>query len=359
MSIDDRGRRAAGGIHRAVDTPPDEDPLERFDRFRARKRRNQRIGVGVLVLLIVVPTTLVAIRAFRPSQVSVAPPGLPAGTILFGHWHPNVAMFDWYTVLPDGSGARDLHVRSSCARWWPDGSKIWITNDAARSAGHPLRPATIDPDGSGLRPLDATHDPNLNLGCGDVSPDGRRMVLEGFNEQDHSVDGIFTVRASDGGGLVRLTRGHDGYPSYSPDGSKVVFMRTSTRSGVVPDAAGALFVMHADGSGLRRITPWGYAFLQQSWSPDGSWIAFQKPFGELYLVHPDGSGLHRVPVSLPTGTGVVQPSWSPDGSRIVFSLQQGGEAGISTVRPDGSDLRRVTGTPGVLDSGPSWGRAPA
>ena len=127
----------------------------------------------------------------------------------------------------------------------------------------------------------------------------------------------------------------------------------------MPDAAGALFVMHADGSGIRRITPWGYAFLQQAWSPDGSWIVFQKPFGELYLVHPDGSGLHRVPVSLPAGTGAVEPSWSPDGSRIVFSLQQGGEADIYVVRPDGTGLQRVTGTPGVLDSGPSWGRTPA
>ena len=102
--------------------------------------------------------------------------------------------------------------------WFPDRDRILVTNDADFTSTSPLRPAVIEPDGSDLRPLDAVDDPDLNLGCGSVSPDGTRIVLEGFNDEDTRRNGIYTVRASDGGGLVRLTSGYDGPPSYSPDG---------------------------------------------------------------------------------------------------------------------------------------------
>ena len=210
----------------------------------------------------------------------------------------------------------------------------------------------IAPDGSGLRPLDATQDPGLQLGCGNLSPNGSRMVLEGFSEADQSRDGIYSVRASDGGDLVRLTHGADGYPRYAPDGSKVVFLRT--KAGVLPDGAGALFVMDADGSDARRITPWGSAFLGQAWSPDGEWIVFQRPFGELDLVRPDGSELHRVPMTLPPGAGAREPSWSPDGAWIVFTTLQDGGSSLSAVRPDGSGLQPLADTPGLEEGQAHW-----
>jgi TolB protein len=127
-----------------------------------------------------------------------------------------------------------------------------------------------------------------------------------------------------------------------------------TKSGVNPDGAGALFVVNADGADLRRITPWGFAFLDQAWSPDGSWIVFQRPYGRLFLVHPDGTGLHEVPVELPKGSGAREPSWSPDGAWIVFALDRGGSSNVYAVRPDGTGLTRITDTHGTQDSGPDW-----
>jgi hypothetical protein len=355
VTLEDLGRRAAGGIHRATDPEfaPGGDPYERFDRSRTRKHRNQRIGVVAIVVVIAVPAIVFAMKALRPARVPVGMPALPAGRIVFGEWHPALQRADWFTSEPDGSDVRDLHIRATCAAWWPDGSSIWITNDAAQGPGHPLRPAIVRPDGSDLRPLDATTDPDLNLGCGDVSSDGRRLVMEGFNDAKQTVNGIYSVRASDGGDLVRLTHGHDGYPQYSPDDSQVVFLRTKT--GIVPDGAGALFVVNDDGTGLHRITPWGDAFLEQSWSPDGNWILFQKPYGQPYLVHPDGTDMHPLPVSLPAGAGARQLAWSPDGSWIVFSLARGGEAGIAIVRPDGTGLRVIVDEAHTLESDPNWG----
>jgi TolB protein len=189
-----------------------------------------------------------------------------------------------------------------------------------------------------------------------VSPDGTRLVLEGFNDAHPAGNGVYTVRASDGGDLKRLTKSPpgaaDGYPRYSPDGRRIVFLRNSP--GVDPSGAGALFVVNSDGTGLRRITPWGYAFLSQSWSPDGKWIAFERPYGELYLVHPNGTGLHRIPLDLPAGAGAENPAWSPDGSWLVFSLVRNGAANIYIVRPNGLGMRHVTLFAGVSAQTPDW-----
>ncbi len=82
---------------------------------------------------------------------------------------------------------------------------------------------------------------------------------------------------------------------------------------------GPIYVINADGSGLRRVTEAG---LDPTWSPDGSRIAFvdwRAPAG-IYVVNADGTGLYR----LFDGQLIRQPDWSPDGAWIAFSWQRGG-----------------------------------
>jgi hypothetical protein len=352
VNVDERARRAAGGIHRAVDereAGSTLDPLDRFEVWTDRRRRRERIAAGVVGVGLAILAIVVVVRVLSPNRTTPATV-FPHGRLIVGEWHEHAELGHWYTINSDGTGRTNLGVVAACAHWFPDGSRILITDEAA---GWPLRPAVVQPDGSGLVPLDGTHDPELSLGCGDVSPDGTRLALEGFNDsQVGRIDGIYTVRASDGGDPRRLTRGIDGVPRYSPDGTQIVFFRA--KFGLHPDSSGALFVVGADGAGLRRITPWGAAFLGQNWSPDGRWIVFQRPFGRLCLVRPDGTGLHTVPVSLPPGSGAVGPSWSSDGAWIVFALQQGDASTIYAVRPDGTGLRRVTSATRTLQSSPDW-----
>ncbi|MGZ8637044.1 MAG: TolB family protein, partial [Actinomycetota bacterium] len=270
MNLDERGRRAAGGIRRAVGEPDaawdvDADPFERFERTRRARRRGQRVASGVVAIAVAAAATFFVVTTLTPSDDGTPAAGaLPPGTILYGEWDQRTSLAHWYTIATDGSQRMDLGIDASCDSWFPDGTRILVTIDAEFTPTSPLRPAVIEPDGSSLRLLDAVDDPDLNLGCGDVSPDGTRIVLEGFGNEDNERNGIYSVRASDGGGLVRLTTGFDGPPSYSPDGSQVVFMRT--RPGIQPDGAGALFVVNAGGGRPVRITPWGTSFLDNAWS---------------------------------------------------------------------------------------------
>ena len=359
MTLDSRGRRAGMDFRRAIgdlETSVEERPsIERFERFGRRKLRNRRIGAALLATAVTVTAVVFLGRVFAPlGRGTPTAPNVPGGLILFADWEAEAQLADWYTMLPDGTQIRDLGLSSTCAVWFPDASRILITDDAAAQGGGPLRPAIVDPDGSDRRALDATRNPELNLGCGDVSPDGTRIALEGFGQAGHpALDGIYSIRASDGGGLTQLLQGPVSPPRYSPDGTRLSFF--DTKEGVSPTGSGALFVMQADGTDLRRVTPWGFAFDDHAWSPDGTWIVFQSPYGRLYLVHPDGSTLHRIPLDLASGTGALNPSWSPDGAWIVFSLQRAERAEISMVRPDGSGLRRVTSAAGARGQHPDWG----
>ena len=359
MTIDPRGQRAGRAIRRAIDDVTAGDPgrgsFERFERHRRSRRRNERIGAAIVAGVVAVAAVVFVTRSFTTDEHGLPATPTTTGRILFGSWDPRVQRADWRTVLADGSGARDLGISTTCAVWYPDGAHILITNDAAARQGRrPLRPAVVDPDGSHLRPLDATRDPDLNLGCGDVSPDGSRIALEGFGQGDHpELNGIYSIRASDGGDLTTLVRGHVAPPRYSPDGRLLSFFET--KAGVSPPGSGALFVTRSDGSARpHRITPWGAAFDDHAWSPDGAWIIFQRPYGQLYLVRPDGSDLHRVPVDLPKSTGASNASWSPDGAWIVFSLQRQEESSIYIVRPDGTRMHEVIATPGQQLQHADW-----
>jgi hypothetical protein len=362
MTLDDRARHAAREFRRAadtMDTPGDGPrPFDRFDRFRRRRQRTQRLGVIAVAAAVSIIASFVVIRAFSiTEQEQPAQPSSVNGRIVFGRSAPNVDEVRLFSVLPDASDEVALPVSfTDCAEWSPDGTRLHIT--ASEYPGSRLRPALVKADGTGFTLLDATTDANLNLGCGDWTPDASRLVLEGFPQAgDPSLNGIYSVRASDGGDLEVLSGnpygGYDAVPQVSLADGSIVFLRTDPARELANDV-GALFVMRADGSGLRRITPWGLAASSGGWSPDGRWIAFTAPSRELYLVRPDGTGLAPVTVDLPAGTP-MQPRWSPDGAQLVFGLRTNNRGDIYTVAVDGSDLTQITDTPTIDERWPDWG----
>jgi Tol biopolymer transport system component len=295
-------------------------------------------------------------------QVQAKSPG-PNGQIAFSRTIPGGSDEDTvsYTMNPDGSHIRRLLPGfSSFPRWSPDGRLVSV-GAPCKNGQENCALTLVDPDTGSVRQF-TWPDPTLETDCGGAwSPDGRRLTCEGFGVTDPSRNGIYTIRASDGRGLRRITSnpGGDDIPGdFSPDGTQIVFLRTDPARPASADQA--LFVCNVDGSSLHRITPWsGNDPTERAghWSPDGTTILFGSQFN-IYLVRADGTGLVQVPIRVTGSSIAFSLGWSPDGTRIIFGLAGATvPEGIYTVRPDGTDLQAITSSP-TFDTDPDWGSHP-
>jgi TolB protein len=151
----------------------------------------------------------------------------------------------------------------------------------------------------------------------------------------------------------RLTNINNSYPAISPDGSTIVFQ--SDRSG-----RGELFTMKPDGTDVKQITnlsnniensSW-MPSASPSWSPDGKQIAFvgnvEPDNPDIFIMNADGSGLRRL-TAFPGDDS--HPHWAANG-RIVFNSAQTTPDlkaewsrqwhEVFSINPDGTDLRQHT-----------------
>jgi Tol biopolymer transport system component len=144
----------------------------------------------------------------------------------------------------------------------------------------------------------------------------------------------------------RLTEheGQDLSPVWSPDGSQIAF--ASNR-----DGDWDIYVMSANGGGLRQLTDSPGIESKPSWSPDGTKIAFDSGEGfnrAIYIMDSDGSN-PRLVIQAKGGW----PAWSPDDNRIAFFGRMDGNPEIYIVDVDGNNLTRMTQN-NIDDWEPSW-----
>jgi TolB protein len=175
-----------------------------------------------------------------------------------------------------------------------------------------------------------------------------------------------TVINEDGSGQTKLTSEgfNDRYPSWSPDGSQIVFHsnRYAGRFNILR--------MNADGTGLVPLTDFAlpYSSTDPSWSPDGSKIAFVSDRGgarrsEIWVMNADGTNPIRLTTNVQFGSDIsgplysldLQPSWSPDASKIVFKSNRDGMANgeIYSMNANGSNVVRLTNN-AAEDGDPAW-----
>jgi hypothetical protein len=159
------------------------------------------------------------------------------------------------------------------------------------------------------------------------------------------------VMNSDGSSQTRLGDSQTGFlspPSWSPDGSRIAFV--SDRDGNQD-----IWVMNSDATNPVNLTHEKAKDYSPAWSPTGDWIAFASvrdtPYWEIYLMRPDGSEVTRL--TWWQDASDWSPSWSPDGHRLAFASKRDGNWEIYAMDRDGSNLVRLTDNP-ADDTNPAW-----
>lgn len=132
-------------------------------------------------------------------------------------------------------------------------------------------------------------------------------------------------------------------------GTRIAF--DSRRSGRL-----SLYIMDADGTGLRMLTNTPGAARGPAWSPDGSRIAYygsteENGFYDIFVVDADGTNARNLTNS--PGIDDKYPTWSPDGSQIAFHSNADGDYEIVAMTADGIGLRAITDND-FDDLGPDW-----
>lgn len=183
-----------------------------------------------------------------------------------------------------------------------------------------------------------------NDGWARWSPNGRQIVFHSNR------DGNFEIYVMDADGQMptRLTNypGVDQYPDWSPDGRFIVFRRDTD-----------IYVMELSSGEVSRLTAAPPLNQMPVWSPNGNQIAFMSTrdgYPSVFLMNADGSDQRNL---TPKGVGDADadwisraPAWSVNGRHIFFMSSRpstGLDTEIFVMNPDGSGVTRLTNSIGM------------
>ena len=244
--------------------------------------------------------------------------------------------------------------------WSPDGKQIAFfryTNDVD------YRDIFImNADGTNVRRI--TRGPE-NDNFSTWSPDGRQIAFERSTwEQgpdgkwERLTCGIY-VTDTDGANVRCLIEDQTNpqYPRWSPDGKRIAYW-------CWPVDRPSLWVIDTNGENRRMVHRWGGNY-GIDWSPGGEKIVFcsyqDKPWtaNDIYVINADGKGMRRL--TQPGPAMYYYPVWSPDGKRIAFCSDKDGNVNKNDVYimdADGSNVQRITNTPTTNEFWIDWWGGP-
>jgi TolB protein len=341
------------------------------------------LGAGVLVVLLLAASTAMAAAPAGPrlAIIKVSPKPLRFELVSV-----NRNGGDPLRLAGGGRQARPFLNTFSPISWSPDGEWLALSGVVGYGRGDDHEPIEklfiVNADGSGLRAI-----PGTKGGSGPIlSPDGRTVAFTrsisrdgpttvggkrwesgfrgasiwiadlltgaqrqltpwrdevGYAASSFSPDGSTllathedealleepepVVVALDGSGSRRLL--DDGsYPVYSPDGSKIALIRHTEVYGPKPAEGSDVYVVDADGSGLRRLTRTpDREELFLSWDPSGQRLAYVRIpllrsedaiFGHrIALMQVNADGTCVTPVISARRTFFFVPTWQPGPGR--------------------------------------------
>ena len=267
------------------------------------------------------------------------------------------AHYEIYTVRKNGHDLRQItHLDADAIRpdWSPDGRQIVFEID--RNEAPFCSIALMNADGTDIVELT----PNEIVCEGDPSftPDGSRIVFDRFD----GVDEAFWSMDLSGNDRQRIGP-CCADPNVSPNGEKLSFVPFNEQ-----EFGAALFTSNIDGSNLFQVAPFSFAVaLKQDWAPDGQHLVFTKngighPPGvsaNIATIRPDGTHLCLITHYEGGDVQALVGSYSPDGRWIVFRLEDHGLSGLYEMHPDGSHLRVILPLSSFKPRSIDWGAKPS
>jgi Tol biopolymer transport system component len=305
-----------------------------------------------------------------PAATAQAWPGLN-GYLAYGSNRTGSQFSDDVYVSPlDVETAKQLTFRRADdgqPAWSPDGRRLAFKT--AQFGSNQL--AVINADGTGETLLTRTF--RFSEGQPAWSPDATKLLYRRTPENPLVQNGdtwVLDVEASAKDPTqpvtqaVLLRTGDERYPSYSPDGTQIAFRGDLDLA--EPSGDEEIYVMNADGTDVRQLTSNTDFDSAPSWSPDGRLILFERALAgtftpgveaqekDVYVMRADGTDVRRLTDSPGLDEG---PELSPDGTKIAFSSARDGQQEIYVMDADGSNPRRLTDNP-ARDESPDWQALP-
>lgn len=165
------------------------------------------------------------------------------------------------------------------------------------------------------------------------SPDGRRIAYVSFEAKKPV---IYVHSLLDGKRHVAANfKGSNSAPAWSPDGKRLAVSLSR-------DGGSQIFLINADGSGVRRLTTSTAIDTEPRFSPDGQWIYFTSDRGgspQIYRMNANGGEPQRVTFD---GSYNVSPRLSPDGKTLAYIARNSGRFQVALLDLNNRQVQVLT-----------------